>query len=158
MLLIGLVIGAFYPNPVWADMWVLKFRGHPFMTSTKNIPFLTPHPLSTGGRHEIHTGLLKRLVQWPTGPKAEIRLYDCNLSKTVLFVIYITNLYRWQIFTLNSVQSRNSGLKKYTNFFAWEEGWYQWTLILIFCPHGGLTPSTRPHASTWALPPSVWTS
>jgi len=26
------------------------------------------------------------------GPKAEIRLHDCNLSKTVLLVVYITNL------------------------------------------------------------------
>ena len=36
---------------------------------------------STHGRHEIHTVLLKWLVQWPTGPKAEIRLYDSNLFK-----------------------------------------------------------------------------
>ena len=38
-------------------------------------------PLPTRGRHEIHTALLKWLVQWPTGPKAEIRLYDSNLFK-----------------------------------------------------------------------------
>ena len=36
---------------------------------------------STRGRHEIHTALLKWLVQWPTGLKAEIRLYDSNLFK-----------------------------------------------------------------------------
>src|SRR6218665_81592 len=37
-----------------------------------------PPPLwtSTHGRHEIHTALLKWLVQRPTGRKAEIRLYD----------------------------------------------------------------------------------
>src|SRR6218665_2342901 len=42
-----------------------------------------PSPLwtSTHGRHEIHTALLKWLVQCPTGPKAEIRLYDSNLFK-----------------------------------------------------------------------------
>ena len=68
-------------------------------------PFLCPHaftwagplPLlwtSTCGRHEIHIALLKRLVQWPSRPKAQIQLYDCNLFKTVLLVIYITNLYR----------------------------------------------------------------
>ena len=71
---------------------------------------------STRGRHEIHTAfsLLKRLVQ---RPKAEIRLYDCNLFNTVLLVIYITNLYRRKISTLYSVQRRNSG-KKDANFFA----------------------------------------
>src|SRR6218665_962706 len=52
--------------------------GHPFMTSTKKITFLTPLPLSTcvhmgrtpsplwtstHGRHEIHTVLLKWLVR-----------------------------------------------------------------------------------------------
>jgi len=64
------------------------------MTSTKNQVFDPPPPVhmhphgpdpplwtSTRGRHEIHTALLKRLVQWPTGPKAEIRQYDCNLFK-----------------------------------------------------------------------------
>ena len=42
-----------------------------------------PSPLwtSTHGRREIHTALLKWLVCWPTGPKAEIRLYDSNLFK-----------------------------------------------------------------------------
>ena len=34
----------------------------------------TPSPLwtSTHRQHEIHTALLKRLVQWPTGPKADV--------------------------------------------------------------------------------------
>ena len=56
------------------------------MSQTLFLPLLT----STCGRH-LHIALLKRPVQWP---KAEIRLYDCNLFKTVLLVIYITNLYR----------------------------------------------------------------
>src|SRR6218665_1660122 len=49
--------------------------------------------------------ILKRLVQWPSGPKAEIRLYD--LFKTALVVIYITNLYRRKSSTFNSAQRRN---------------------------------------------------
>ena len=64
----------------------------------QKIGFLTPLPLSTCvhmsqtpspplwtstcGRHKIHIALLKRLVQWPFRPKAEIRLYDCNSFKT----------------------------------------------------------------------------
>ena len=70
-----------------------------------------PSPLwtSTCGWHEIHTALLKRLEQRTSGPKAEIRLYDCNLFKTILLVIYITNLYRRQISTFYSVKRRNSG-------------------------------------------------
>jgi len=56
----------------------------------------------------------------PSGPKAEIRLYDCNLFKTVLLLIFITNLYRRKISTFYSVQRRNSG-KKDANFFAREE-------------------------------------
>jgi len=56
----------------------------------------------------------------PSEPKAEIRLYDCNLFKTVLLIIFITNLYHRKISTFYSVQRRNSG-KKYANFFAGEE-------------------------------------
>ena len=124
----------------YINIYVTKFgsiRGHPFMTSTKNC-VLTPTPpfhtcvhmsrtlsplwMSTCGRHEIHIALLKQLVQWPSGHKAEIRLYDCNLFKTVglLLVIYITNLYRRKISTFYSVQRQNSG-KKDADFFAWEE-------------------------------------
>jgi len=83
------------------------FWGHPFMTSRRKSGF-DPLPLSTCVhmsrtptlwtstcvRHEMHIALLKRLVQWPTGHKAEIQLYDSNLFKTILFVIYITNSYR----------------------------------------------------------------
>jgi len=105
-------------------------RGHPFMTSTKN-QVLDPPPSTWAGpppsplvdvhmwsmwcgRREIHVALLKQPVQWPSGLKAEIRLYDCNLFKTVLLVIYITNLYRWKISTFYSG-------KKDANFFAWDE-------------------------------------
>ena len=106
----------------------LSVRGHPFMTSTKNsgfwIPLLPVHmrphksdplPLwkSTWGRHEIHIALLKRLVQWSSGPKAKIRLYGCNLFKTVLWVIYTTNLYHRKFSTFYSVERRNSGLKRH---------------------------------------------
>ena len=77
--------------------WIDIIRGHPFMTSTKKSRLWSP-PLSacvhmgrtlplpplwtsTHGRHETHNALLKWLVQWPTGPQAEIRLYDSNLFK-----------------------------------------------------------------------------
>jgi len=117
-----------------------------------------PPPLwtSTCGRHEIHVALLKQLVQLPSGLKAEIRLCDCNLFKTVLLIIFITNLYRRKISTFYSVQRRNSG-KKYANFLAWEE--YRLTSVdsnfkfLCGCPHGAWPPSPHPHASTWAWPP-----
>jgi len=46
--------------------------------------------------------------------------YDCNLFKTVLLVIYSTNLYWRKISTFCSVQRRNSGTI-YANFFAWED-------------------------------------
>src|SRR6218665_3671359 len=92
-------------------------RGHPFMTSTKNQIFGPPSPhasplwTSTCGRHEIHITLLKRLVQRPSKPNAEIRLYDCNLFKTVLLAIYITNLYCRKFSTFYSAERRNSGKK-----------------------------------------------
>ena len=127
---------------------------------------LTHFPLwtSTCGRHEIHIALLKRLVQWRSEPKAEIRLYDCNLFKTVLLVIYITNLnfYHQKISTFHSVQRRNSG-KKDADFFAWEED--RLTSVdssfnfLCGRPHGAWPspPSTCVHQSLTLLP-SVWTS
>jgi len=101
-------------------------RGHPFMTSTKNrisapislstcvhMSHTPPLWTSTCGWHEKHIALLKRLVglHWPSGPKAEIRVYDCNIFKTVLLIIFITNLYRWKFFSFYSVQRRNSGKK-----------------------------------------------
>ena len=52
---------------------------------------LSPLWTSTRGQNEIHTALLKWLVQWPTGPKAEIRLYDSNLFTLLLLVIYIAD-------------------------------------------------------------------
>ena len=81
-------------------LWLWFSKG-PSIFDVHKIGFLTPiHPStwarppnpfvdSTCGRNEIHIALLKQLVQWPSGPKAEIRLYDCNLFKTVLLVIYI---------------------------------------------------------------------
>ena len=60
-----------------------KSKGPSIYDVHKKSRFWPPLPLwtSTHGRHEIHTALLKWLVQWPTGPKAEIRLYDYNLFK-----------------------------------------------------------------------------
>ena len=91
-------------------------RGHQFMTSTKKSCFWPPSHLSTWarpplwtstcGRHEIHIALFKWLVQWPSRPKAEIWLYDCNLFKTVLSVIYITNLYHRKISTFFSPKTK----------------------------------------------------
>jgi len=76
-----------------------------FMLSTRKSRFLTPPSVhmrqdetdptpfwtSTYHRHDKHTNLLKQLIHehWPSRPKTEIRLYDCNLFKTVLLVIVI---------------------------------------------------------------------
>jgi len=78
--------------------------------------------------------------------------YDWNLFKTVLLVIYITNLYWRKISTFYSVQRWNSGTKT-NNFFAWED------FSGLRHPHGAdhLPPSTRVHPSSVPLP-SVWTS
>ena len=149
-------------------LWMaLCWRGHPFMTYTKNQIFdlspnvhMGPHepdplPLwtSTYGRHEIHIALLQQLVQWPSRPKAEIRLYDCNFFNTVLLVIFITNLYRQKMSTFYSVQRWNSG-KKDANFFAREED--RMTSVdsnfnfLCGHPHGAWP--ILPSPSTWAWP------
>ena len=145
-----------------------KIRGHPFMTSTKNLIFDPPPSVhmrpqepdpstlwtATCGRHEIHIALLKRLVQWPSGPKAEIRFYDCNLFKTVLLIIFITSLYHRKNFTF--IPSKDKILVKRTPTSLHEKK-TGWTLILIFCVdvHMGLDPPlSRPHASSWAWPPS----
>ena len=124
-------------------------RGHPFMTSTKNPIFhslplstcvlmnRTPLPLwtSTCGRHEIHIALLKRLVQWTSGLKAEIRLYDSNLFKTVLlvFILLIYIVEKFPLFIL----SKDKTLVKKTSTSLYEKktGWHQWNLFLIFCVH-----------------------
>ena len=130
---------AFDPSPLSTCIHMGQTRPSPLWTSTR-------------GRHEKHTALLKRLVQWPSGPKAEIRLYDCNLFKTVLLVIYTTNLYRRKISTFYSVQRRNSG-KIYTNFFAWEEDRMMSVdsnfNFLCIRPHGAWppTPSKCDHLS-----------
>ena len=51
---------------------------------------LPPCGRPRGGRHEIHIAFLKGLVglQCLSRPKAEIRLYDFNLFKTVLYNRY----------------------------------------------------------------------
>jgi len=69
-------------------------------------PLTPPCGRPTCGRHEMYIALLKQLVQWPSGPKTEIRLYDCNSFKTVLLVIYIANLYHRKISTFYFVQRR----------------------------------------------------
>jgi len=119
------------------------------MSFTHHLPLWT----STCRRHEIHTALLKPLVQWPSGPKAEIRLYDCNLFKTVLLVIYVTNLYRKKISlfipskdeilvkkTTTSLHEKMTPVDSNFNFLYGRPHW-AW-------PH--LPP--RPHVSTWAWP------
>ena len=150
------------------------------MTSTKNQVFDPPLPCShestwagplsplwtyTRGRHEKHTALLKQLVQWPPGPKAEIWLCDCNLIKTVLLVIYITNLHRPKMSTFYSVQRRNSG-KKYTNFFAWEEDRmtsvdFDFNFLCgrphaSTCVHLSLTPPPPCRRHNWMTPYVRW--
>ena len=66
----------------------------------------------TCGRHEIHIALLKWLVQCPSGPKAEIRLYDCNLFNTVLLVIFLL-IYITEKFTI-FIPSKDEMLVKKT--------------------------------------------
>ena len=107
-----------------------------------------PPPLwtSTRGWHEIHNALLKWLVQWPTGPKAEIRLYDFNLFKTLLLVIYITNLYHRKISTF--FQSKTEIMvKKRRQILCMRRRQYDVSgLVLIFCVdvHMGLDPLYPP--------------
>jgi len=56
-----------------------------------------PSPLwtSTCGRHEIHIALLKRLVQWPSRPKADIRLGP------YMIVIYLKDFWRYKLLISN---------------------------------------------------------
>jgi len=127
-------------------------------------PDLSPLWTSTCGRHEILIALLKQLVQWPSRPKAEIRIYDCNLFKTVLLIIVITNLYRRKISTFYSVQRENSG-KKGCQLLCMRirQDDVSGLLIFIFCVdvHMGLDPPTLVHMripEPDPLPTSVWTS
>ena len=101
------------------------------------------------GQHVIHIAFWKRLVglglQWPSGPKAEIRLYyDCNLFKTVLLVIYIgpTNWYRKNIPLFIPFNDEILVEKTPNSLHEKKTGWRQWTLILILCVnvHIGLDP------------------
>jgi len=81
---------------------MMQRRGPSIYDVHKNIPFLTPlhpsvhmrlhgpDPSPCGRPHAVNMKytLLKRLVQWPTGPKAEIRLYDCNLFNCTIGNLY----------------------------------------------------------------------
>jgi len=123
-----------------AASWLVYYmhqsvRGHPFMMSTKILDFCfdlpcphepDPPPLwtLTCGRHEIHIALLKRLVHWPSGPKAEIRLYHCNWFKTVLLIIFIINLCRRKFPHLFR-ERLNSGKKKPISLREKKTGWYR---------------------------------
>jgi len=103
-----------------SGFWPLPLSTCAHMRLTASPPFLDP---ATFRRHGIHVTLLQRLVglQWNSGLYTEIRLYcDCNLFKTVLSIIYSTNLYWRKISNFYSAQRRNSGTK-YANFFTWEE-------------------------------------
>ena len=117
----------------------------------------TPSPLrtSTCGRHEIHIALLKLLVQWPSRPEAEIRLYDCNLFKTALLIIYITNLYCQKFPLFISSKDKILVEKMPISLHEKKTGWRLWTLVWIFCVdvHMGVDPSPRAHASTPAWYP-----
>src|SRR6218665_832057 len=77
-------------------------------------------------------------------PKAKIRLYDFNLFKTVLLVIYITNLYRRKISTFILSKDEILVKKMQTSLHERKTEWRQSTLILIFCVdvHMGLPSST----------------
>ena len=110
---------------------------------------------STCCRHEIHIALLKQLVQWPSWPKVDIWLYDCNLFKTVLLVIYNYNLYCWKCPLFVPSKDEILMKRRQPSLHEKKTGWRQWTLILIFSVdvHMGLDPSPRPHASIWAWPP-----
>ena len=117
------------------------------MTSTKNRDFdppslcpqasswARPPPIPCGRPHAVdmksYRSLLKRLIQWPSGPTAEIWIYDCNLFKTVLLVTFITDLYRPKMTVyFYSVQRQNSGKFREKTPTSFHE---KWTLILIFC-------------------------
>ena len=78
--------------------------------------------------------------------------YDCYLYKTVLLVIYITNLYHWKISTFIPSEDEILVKKMPTSLQEKKTGWRQWTLILIFRVdvHMELDP---PPSSTWAWPP-----
>src|SRR6218665_3986030 len=97
----GWCLSVVFIHPLWIRHHNLlhiplyfSLKGSSIYDVHKKIRFLTPSPsvhmgrtplpplwTSTRGRHEIHTALLKWLVQRPTGPKAEIQLYDSNLFK-----------------------------------------------------------------------------
>jgi len=109
---------------------------------------------STCGWHEIHFALLKQLVQWPSGPNAGIRLKcDCNLFKTVLLVIYITNIYRRKFSTFLFRPKTKFRLKMPTSLHEKKTGWCHWTQILYVDVHLELTPFRRRPPERDSLPP-----
>ena len=101
---------------LWRPQKIEFFLPHASTWARPPLPLWT----STCGRHEIHIALLKWRAQWPSGLKAEIRLYDCNLFKTVLLLIFITNRYRGK-FPLFIPSKDEILVKTVANFFAWEE-------------------------------------
>ena len=123
-------------------------------------PPVDVHKLSTWNTHNSLETASR--LQWPSGPKAEIRLwYHCNLFETIPLVTHTTSLYRQKISTFYSIQRQNFGSIN-ANFFAWEKDWMTSVGSNFLCgrPHGAYVPFLRPHASTWHWlpPPSVWTS
>jgi len=137
----------------------------PLSLSTCVNIYRIPLPLwtFTCGQLETNIALLKRIVQWPSGPRAEFRLYDCNLFKTVLVVIFITNLFLRKISTFISGLRRHSGWKKHANFIAWLED--RMTSVesnfnfLSARPHGAWSHSPDHMCPPEPDPlPSVWTS
>ena len=128
-----------------SGLWPFSLCPH---ASTWAGPHLPPLWTSTRGRHEINITLLKRLVQWPCRPKAEIRLYDCNLFKTVLLVIYIIYiklyLYRRKISTFSS-KDKILVKKRPTSLHEKKTGWHQWILIFCVDVHVGLDPPPSVH-------------
>jgi len=98
----------------------------------------------------------KWLVQRPSRRIAEIRLYDCNLCKIVLLVIYITNLYHPKIATFFPSKVDILVKKTPTSLHEKKTGWCQWILVLMLCVdvQMGLDPSppsTRIHLSLTPL-------
>ena len=121
-----------------------------------------PSPPPYGRPHTVDMKYspLKWLVQWPTGPKAEIRLYDSNLFK-LYFKKFISLIYIAEKFA--SFLSKDKILVKKTPISLHEKKTVcrQWTLILIFCVDvhvemglDPLPPSTCVHLSlTPSSPP-----
>ena len=89
-------------------------------------------------------------------PKPEIQLYwDCNLFKTVLFVIYTTDFYWQKIDTFYSIQKKEFWYNKRELLCmrrrqddVSEFEYFMWTSTWSWPP----PPSTCVQSSTWAWP------